>query len=32
MFGSPQDYAAFRLQAELQRWGAVVKKNNIKID
>ena len=31
MFGSPQDYAAF-MQAESQRWGAVVKKNNIKID
>ena len=31
MFGSPQDYAAF-MQAESQRWGAVVRKNNIKID
>jgi tripartite-type tricarboxylate transporter receptor subunit TctC len=31
MFGAPQDYAAF-MQAESQRWGAIVKKNNIKID
>jgi tripartite-type tricarboxylate transporter receptor subunit TctC len=31
MFGSPQDYAAF-MQAESQRWGAIVKKNKIRID
>ena len=31
MFGSPQDYAAF-MQAESQRWGAIVRRNNIKID
>ena len=31
MFGSPPDYAAF-MQAESQRWGAIVRKNNIKID
>ena len=31
MFGSPQDYAAF-MQAESQRWGAVVRRNNIKIN
>ena len=30
-FGSPQDYAAF-MQTESQRWGVVVRKNNIKID
>ena len=31
MFGSPQDYAAF-MQAESHRWGAIVRKNKIKID
>ena len=31
MFGSPQDYAVF-MQAESQRWGAIVTKNKIKID
>ena len=30
-FGSPQDYAAF-MQAESQRWGEIVKRNNIKIN